>query len=165
MYCRLSYVSRGDLPLKTLVLYIYQPRATIQYNQQFICNLFLWQLVPAAKLVLRWKLVFFTFFVDFERRYLTIIHVKYLLWGVVFVIHLSFVFTCAGFVCKRHGYVLAVEILILSWGCARCGSCIAQRVAWVCTRTKLVTFAGQQHDNVALAHPMTSGPCVWQHCG
>jgi hypothetical protein len=34
MYCRLSYVSRGVLPLKTLVLYIYQPRGTMQYNQQ-----------------------------------------------------------------------------------------------------------------------------------
>jgi hypothetical protein len=28
-----------------------------------------------------------------------------------------------------------------------------------CTRTKLVTFVGQQHDSIALAHPMTSGPC------
>jgi hypothetical protein len=34
MYCRLSYVSRGALPLKTLVLYIYRPRGTMQYNQQ-----------------------------------------------------------------------------------------------------------------------------------
>jgi hypothetical protein len=32
MYCRLPYVSRGALPLKTLVLYIYQPRGTMQYN-------------------------------------------------------------------------------------------------------------------------------------
>jgi hypothetical protein len=34
MYCRLPYVSRGVLPLKTLVLYIYQSRGTMQYNQQ-----------------------------------------------------------------------------------------------------------------------------------
>jgi hypothetical protein len=34
MYCRLSYVSRGGLPLKTLVLYIYRPKDTIQQNQQ-----------------------------------------------------------------------------------------------------------------------------------
>jgi hypothetical protein len=34
MYCRLPYVSRGALPLKTLVLYIYRPRGTMQYNQQ-----------------------------------------------------------------------------------------------------------------------------------
>jgi hypothetical protein len=29
VYCRLPYVSRGVLPLKTLVLYIYQPRGTM----------------------------------------------------------------------------------------------------------------------------------------
>jgi hypothetical protein len=29
MYCRLPYISRGVLPLKTLVLYIYQPRGTM----------------------------------------------------------------------------------------------------------------------------------------
>jgi hypothetical protein len=29
MYCRLPYVSRGALPLKTLVLYIYRPRGTM----------------------------------------------------------------------------------------------------------------------------------------
>jgi hypothetical protein len=29
------------LPLKTLVLYIYRLRGTMQYNQQFIPNLFL----------------------------------------------------------------------------------------------------------------------------
>jgi hypothetical protein len=40
MYCRLSYVFRGGLPLKTLVLYIYRSRDTMQYNQQFIRNLF-----------------------------------------------------------------------------------------------------------------------------
>jgi hypothetical protein len=34
MYCRLSYVFRGVLPLKTLVLYIYRSRGTMQYNQQ-----------------------------------------------------------------------------------------------------------------------------------
>jgi hypothetical protein len=34
MYCRLPYVSKGALPLKTLVLYIYRPRGTMQYNQQ-----------------------------------------------------------------------------------------------------------------------------------
>jgi ABC-type transport system involved in cytochrome bd biosynthesis fused ATPase/permease subunit len=34
MYCRLPYVSRGALPLKTLVLYRYRPRGTMQYNQQ-----------------------------------------------------------------------------------------------------------------------------------
>jgi hypothetical protein len=34
MYGRLPYVYRGALPLKTLVLYIYRPRGTIQYNQQ-----------------------------------------------------------------------------------------------------------------------------------
>jgi hypothetical protein len=34
MYFRLPYVSRGVLPLKTLVLYIYRSRDTIQYNQQ-----------------------------------------------------------------------------------------------------------------------------------
>jgi hypothetical protein len=33
MYCRLPYVSRGVLPLKTLVLYIYRPRDTMQYKQ------------------------------------------------------------------------------------------------------------------------------------
>jgi hypothetical protein len=33
MYCRLPYVSRGALPLKTLVLYIYRPRDTMQYKQ------------------------------------------------------------------------------------------------------------------------------------
>jgi hypothetical protein len=36
MYYRLSYVSRGALPLKTLVLYIYRLRGTMQYNQQVI---------------------------------------------------------------------------------------------------------------------------------
>jgi hypothetical protein len=41
MYYRLPYVSRSVLPLKTLVLYIYRTRGTMQYNQQFICNLFL----------------------------------------------------------------------------------------------------------------------------
>jgi hypothetical protein len=34
MYCRLPYVSRGALPLKTLVFYIYRPRGTMQNNQQ-----------------------------------------------------------------------------------------------------------------------------------
>jgi hypothetical protein len=34
MYGRLPYVYRGALPLKTLVLYIYRPRGTMQYNQQ-----------------------------------------------------------------------------------------------------------------------------------
>jgi hypothetical protein len=34
MYYRLAYVSRSALPLRTLVLYIYRPRGTIQYNQQ-----------------------------------------------------------------------------------------------------------------------------------
>jgi hypothetical protein len=34
MYCRLPYVSKGALPLRTLVLYIYWPRGTMQYNQQ-----------------------------------------------------------------------------------------------------------------------------------
>jgi hypothetical protein len=34
MYYRLSYVSRGALFLKTLVLYIYRWRGIIQYNQQ-----------------------------------------------------------------------------------------------------------------------------------
>jgi hypothetical protein len=34
MYCRLSYVFRGVLPLKTLVLYIYRSRGTMQYKQQ-----------------------------------------------------------------------------------------------------------------------------------
>jgi hypothetical protein len=34
MYCRLPYVSRGALPLKTLVLYIYRRRDTMQINQQ-----------------------------------------------------------------------------------------------------------------------------------
>ncbi len=34
MYCRLSYVSRCALLLKILVLYIYRPRVTMQYNQQ-----------------------------------------------------------------------------------------------------------------------------------
>jgi hypothetical protein len=34
MYCRLSYVSRDGLPLKTVVLYIYRLRGTMQYNQQ-----------------------------------------------------------------------------------------------------------------------------------
>jgi hypothetical protein len=33
MYCRLPYVSRGGLPLKTLVLCIYRPRGTMQDNQ------------------------------------------------------------------------------------------------------------------------------------
>jgi hypothetical protein len=33
MYCRLSYISRGTFPLKTLVLYIYRPRGTMQHNQ------------------------------------------------------------------------------------------------------------------------------------
>jgi hypothetical protein len=33
MYCILPYVSRCALPLKTLVLYIYRPRGTMQYNQ------------------------------------------------------------------------------------------------------------------------------------
>jgi hypothetical protein len=33
VYYRLPYVSRGVLPLKTLILYIYRPRVTIQYNQ------------------------------------------------------------------------------------------------------------------------------------
>jgi hypothetical protein len=35
MYSRLPYVSRGVLPLKTLVLYIYWSRCTMQYNQQY----------------------------------------------------------------------------------------------------------------------------------
>jgi hypothetical protein len=30
MYCRLSYISGGVLPLKTLVLYIYWPRCIMQ---------------------------------------------------------------------------------------------------------------------------------------
>jgi uncharacterized membrane protein len=34
MYYRLSYVSRGVLPHKTLVLYIYRLRGTMQYSQQ-----------------------------------------------------------------------------------------------------------------------------------
>jgi hypothetical protein len=34
MYSRLPYVSRGVLSLKTLVLYIYRSRGTMQYNQQ-----------------------------------------------------------------------------------------------------------------------------------
>jgi hypothetical protein len=34
MYYILPYVFRGALPLNTLVLYIYRPRDTIQYNQQ-----------------------------------------------------------------------------------------------------------------------------------
>jgi hypothetical protein len=34
MYYRLPYVSRGVLALKTLVLYIYRPSGTMQYNQQ-----------------------------------------------------------------------------------------------------------------------------------
>jgi hypothetical protein len=34
MYYRLPYVFGGALPLKTLVLYIYRPRDTMQYNQQ-----------------------------------------------------------------------------------------------------------------------------------
>jgi hypothetical protein len=34
MYCRLPYVSRDVLPLKTLVLYIYRSRGTMQYIQQ-----------------------------------------------------------------------------------------------------------------------------------
>jgi hypothetical protein len=34
MYCRLPYVSRGALTLKTRVLYIYRSRGTMQYNQQ-----------------------------------------------------------------------------------------------------------------------------------
>jgi hypothetical protein len=33
MYCRLAYVFRGALPLKTLVLYKYRSRGTMQYNQ------------------------------------------------------------------------------------------------------------------------------------
>jgi hypothetical protein len=39
MYCRLSYVSRCVLPLKTLAFYIYRPRGTMQYNQTIIHNL------------------------------------------------------------------------------------------------------------------------------
>jgi hypothetical protein len=34
MYYILLYVSRGALPLKTFILYIYRPRGTMQYNQQ-----------------------------------------------------------------------------------------------------------------------------------
>jgi hypothetical protein len=34
IYYRLPYVSGGALTLKTLVIYIYQPRGTMQYNQQ-----------------------------------------------------------------------------------------------------------------------------------
>jgi hypothetical protein len=34
MYCRLPYVSRGALPLKNLVVYIYRSRGTMQYKQQ-----------------------------------------------------------------------------------------------------------------------------------
>jgi hypothetical protein len=33
MYCRILYVFIGVLPFKTLVLYIYQSRGTMQYNQ------------------------------------------------------------------------------------------------------------------------------------
>jgi hypothetical protein len=33
IYCRLSYIFRGVLPLKTLVLYIYRLRGTMQNNQ------------------------------------------------------------------------------------------------------------------------------------
>jgi hypothetical protein len=33
MYHRLPYVSIGALPFNTLVLYIYRPRGTMQYNQ------------------------------------------------------------------------------------------------------------------------------------
>jgi hypothetical protein len=32
MYCRLSYVSGCDLPLKTLILYIYGPRDTMRHT-------------------------------------------------------------------------------------------------------------------------------------
>jgi hypothetical protein len=32
IYSRLPYVFRGALPLKTLVLYIYRPRGTMQYH-------------------------------------------------------------------------------------------------------------------------------------
>jgi hypothetical protein len=39
MYYRLSYVSRGALPLKTLVLYIYRPRGIMQYNQQLYATI------------------------------------------------------------------------------------------------------------------------------
>jgi hypothetical protein len=34
MYCRLPYISRGALPLRTLVLYIFQQRGTMQYIPQ-----------------------------------------------------------------------------------------------------------------------------------
>jgi hypothetical protein len=34
IYYRLPYISRGDLLLKTLLLYIYRLRAIMQYNQQ-----------------------------------------------------------------------------------------------------------------------------------
>jgi hypothetical protein len=34
MYCRLPYIFRGVLPLKTLILYIYRLRDIMQDNQQ-----------------------------------------------------------------------------------------------------------------------------------
>jgi hypothetical protein len=34
IYCTLSYVSKGALPLKTLVFYIYRSKDIMQYNQQ-----------------------------------------------------------------------------------------------------------------------------------
>jgi hypothetical protein len=40
MYYRLPYVFGGDLPLKTLILYISRLRGTIQYITAIIRNLF-----------------------------------------------------------------------------------------------------------------------------
>jgi hypothetical protein len=34
MYCKLPYISGGALPLKTLILYIYRSRGTMQYNKK-----------------------------------------------------------------------------------------------------------------------------------
>jgi hypothetical protein len=38
IYYRLSYVYRGALPLKTLILYIYLPRGTMQLGTQSILS-------------------------------------------------------------------------------------------------------------------------------
>jgi hypothetical protein len=34
IYCKVSYIFKGVLPLETLILYIYRSRGTMQYNQQ-----------------------------------------------------------------------------------------------------------------------------------
>jgi hypothetical protein len=60
MYCSLAYVSKGGLPLKTLVLYIYRPRGTMQYNQQSYSHSILLIVSYEKTATNKWLLIFET---------------------------------------------------------------------------------------------------------